>query len=292
MKKHTIKHYDTLEAALQESALDSCPSWDFKKRSGHKTSAHYSEFTGTSNHAEAVKLARFGWPEGLARMNRNVAAVASLPALSRAPSYTMDVAGAFPLAALAAAGDPACMFDFAPVSDRVRPIVRLYVNTTASHYYTESEIFNYGSGLVGIIDALESDGYRVELTTVTSAVAHNNDRCLFTVRIKDAQDSVDLDRMAFCLAHPSFFRRIMFGVMEQNLPESIWESNYGVPDLPDREKHLGGDVILLTGVQSLGHGKPELKTPEAAFKAMIPLINAALLDRFGDVAPLQFGKAA
>ena len=289
MTKHTKKHFDTLEAALLESAMDSCPSWPEHERESHKKNK--GDFAGTPDFETAISLAKHGWPDGLARMNRNVQAVAALPSMSAAPSYSMDVAGAFPLPALAAAGDPACMFDFAPVSDRVRPIVRLMVNATVSAMYDTDEIFNYGSGLVGIIDALESGGYRVELTTATSA-ARDKEKCLFTVRVKEAQDSVDLDRLAFCLAHPAFFRRIMFGVMERNLSESVWGATYGRPELPDREKDLESDIILLTGVQTFAHKGPELKTPEAAFKAMLPLVNSLLMDRFGDIAPLQFGRAA
>ena len=59
------------------------------------------EFCGATREA-AFDMARMGWPEG--RRNMVEAMAQARPSIALAPAFMMDVAGAYPIAALAAAG--------------------------------------------------------------------------------------------------------------------------------------------------------------------------------------------
>ena len=285
MIKNIVKHWDSLQEAVKTASDAKGAAWGIKERSSRKDGD--SDFFGTPTFAHAAALSREGWPEGLQAMVKGVEALAAAPSLARGPAFTLGVAGAYPVASFAAAGDPACMIDLAPVSERARPIIRLAVAAAFSWRYTPKEVLNYGAGLVGIIDALEAADFRVEVNAVFKAQCSNgSERMLFTVKIKDSGDAVDLDRLAFCLCHAAFFRRIGFGLMESCLTGDLWSSGYGSA-LTLEEKDLP-DMVRLSGVMAFGHDSAELKTPEAAFKAMIPLMSAQLVDRYADMPPLKY----
>lgn len=279
------KHYETLESALVDAIK---PAWEGFGRSSQKTTD--AEWFGSKNYETAERLAREGWPDGLKSMARNVSALSAIASVASGPSLFYDVAGSYPMAALAAAGLPESMVNFAPISERVRPIVRLMIPVMASGSYESEAFLNYGSGLVAIIDNLESNNFRVELTTFIAA-ERDKEKCLLSVRIKEAQEPVNLDKLSFCLSHVSYFRRIGFALMERNLSPEVWSGEYGRPRIPDAEE-IESDVILLAGVQQFPWDSATLKTPEACFAAMIPVLSAQLADKFADFPPLQFHAAA
>lgn len=282
MSKVITAHYETLESAVAVGFEPPTPAWgDYQRESR----THNTQWAGTKSFEAAAALARTGWPDGLKNMVKNVNSLAAAPSLERGPSFYLDTGGAYPVAALAAAGAPDCMVNFAPVTERVRPIIRLAVPVMASAMYKAEAWENYGAGLVGIIDALESADYRVELTVFISLESYGK-KALFTIRVKEAQDFCDLDKLAFALCHASMFRRIGFGVMEKHLDSKTWGGTYGIPCLPD-SKDLP-DMIILAGLQQFKTGGPELKSPLACFKAMLPVISEQLADRFADMPPLQF----
>ena len=285
-KQKTItKHYESLESAVADSQL---PAWNGNGRSSRKTTD--SVWFGSENFDSAVALARDGWSDGLAKMARNISALSAVPSLVSGPSFYFDVAGAYPVAALAAAGIPESMVNFAPISERVRPIIRLMIPIMASGSYEAHEFLNYGSGFVGIVDSLEANNFRVELTTFIAAEC-GNEKCLISVRIKESHEPVNLEKLAFCLSHVAYFRRIGFGLMERNLSHDLWASGYGRPRIPDAEE-IDSDMTLLAGVQQFPHGSATLKNPETCFSAMIPVISEQLANKFADFPPLQFASAA
>ena len=281
-----IKHWDSLSEALNAAYGPAGPLWgDAKRQSifGDK------EFTGTESIEQAVSLARHGWPDGLKNMARNVAALAAAPSLARGPAFSFDVGGAYPMAALASAGDPACMVNLAPTNERARPIIRLGVAASFSWRYETKEVENYGAGLVGIIDALEAADYRVEVNLAFSFQSEG-EKALFTIKVKDSGDAIDLDRLAFCLCHASMLRRICFGLMESCLNSKRWAVAYGTPRALAQDEMP--DFLPLAGVMTFKAGARELKSPKAAFEAMMPIISTQLTDRWADFPPLAFEGAA
>jgi hypothetical protein len=286
---HQIITFDTLDALVNASREPS--SWGQRdSRSDDR------KFTGTASHAEACTLAIHGWAEGLSRMTASLdAARATSTSVGQAPAYLLDVCGAYPHAAIAATGDAFCMMAPTPVSERARPILRLATSTALPSSYEASEVFNYGAGLVAVIDALETAGFSVELQTVRcnkSWKGTGKERLTIATTIKSAGEVLDLERLAFCLGSASYNRRLHFGVVEARCPASLWEGSYGVADKPQHGTDVEHDVCVLPGPTMFPDGSAELASPEAAFTAMLPAITALLADRYSNFPALAFSAAA
>jgi hypothetical protein len=96
--RHVYDNLGSFIADAKRTPLNSNPS-------SRATSGEFNgEWSGTKTFEEAVDLAINGWPEGRKRLMTAMAAAQSAPAFT--PSLAMDVAGAYPIAALAEAPDP------------------------------------------------------------------------------------------------------------------------------------------------------------------------------------------
>jgi hypothetical protein len=274
--------YDTLEAfladaerkplnALQSSRTDREPEW-----------------SGTRTFEEALTLAREGWPEGRDKLMNAVAAAQSSPTMS--PSFTMDVAGAYPIAAIAAAGDPCSMVDLTPVEDRVRPIIRLVVMRNGSAAYGISDFTNYGAAVLSYIEGLEGAGFRIEIEMGFCGKYDDGTRHYIGVIIKRAEEPIELDKLAFCLTHGAMFRRICFAVKEST--DGVWQKlggTYGYGCNPEPGVDTEHGQIILPGVQSEKPGHKCFKSPQNALEHFGPLIEAQLRSAGLQPPPLAFG---
>jgi hypothetical protein len=103
-------------------------------------------------------------------------------------------------------------------------LVHIVCNTTFSSSISESIIYNRGASVVTLINKLEDLGYRVKLDLVLSFSKKFQDASdCFTIliEVKDYSEVLDLDRIAYCLCHRSFFRRLVFCLAEQQSREIV-----------------------------------------------------------------------
>lgn len=256
-----------IEAARRPSAADAKSS----KREGNGG----KDFTGTSTFDEAVDLAVRGWPEGRDKLMTVLSTAQA--SMTFTPSLTMDVAGAYPIPALAAAGDPCSMVDLAPTEERVRPIVRLVIQRGASAAYTVDEFTVYGAAVLSYIDGLEASGYRCEITTAFCSDLKSDGSSVTTCVVKRAEEQMEIDRMAYVLAHPSFFRRICFAVLEstEGLAKVLNRNGYGFSRNPSAED-FDRDQVLVPGVNNVAPGNKALASVDACLKHIGPMIEAQL----------------
>lgn len=280
-----VRHtYETLGeflvAAQREPLIGNASSREESGPFGEK-------WSGTSTFAEAIDLAVNGWAEGCKRLMTAMAAAQSAPSLT--PALVMDVAGAYPIAALAAAGDPCSMVDLQPVEDRVRPIVRLVVQRGGSAAYDPEEFMNYGAAVLSYIEGLEAASFRVEIEVAFAANIPPVDHYL-SVIVKRAEEPLEIDRLAYVLTHPAFFRRIGFAVKESTpgIAEHLHAQAYGFSRSP-RPEEVDPRQIILPGVNMVSPGSKVLKTPAAALKHLAPMIEAQLKNAGMAPPPLAFG---
>jgi hypothetical protein len=283
-KDYLKKHYESLNEALVAATSQSEPRWT--DRSSRQND---SAWAGTDSFSEAIDLAKHGWPEGRKKMTQAVESAQCVAAYHVSPAFSLDVGGAYPVAAIAATGDAFCMVNHAPVSDRARPTVKLSVSAANSALVKADSIFNYGAALLAIIDSLEQNDYRVELTLFFCAKCEDHKNS-FSVTVKQAQDILDLDKIAFALAQPAMFRRIVFSLYELNLPPIYGRKGYGVPRLPEIGLDLTEGSVLLPSCQSFDSAT--LKTPAGAYKTIAPTIQQLLSEHGAPVPEIIFNGAA
>ena len=261
--------FESLEAFIAEASKPANP--EYGEGAAHRIGD--KEWSGAASFEEATKMAREGWPEGRKLMVDAMASAA--PITAKVADYAMDVAGAYPIAALAAAGDPMCMVDMAPVADRVRPIIRLAINRCASAAYSSKEFTNFGAAVASYVDALEGSGYRVEIDAAMVAMDGNGRPYYCGVIIKQAHEPMEIDRMAFCLTNPAFLRRLHFAVA-QNRADDHGSMSYCGSPLNIDPSHVDHGVLVVPGINVFSPGSKALKSPTAAALAMEPIIRDVL----------------
>jgi hypothetical protein len=114
------------------------------------------------------------------------------------------------------------------------PIVKIYADVGATSSTEASAMIRKGSAIVALIDQIEQSGQRVELIACqrTNTRGYEYDEQRIFITVKRADEVLDLDRIAFALAHPSMLRRVCFRIME--FTYSGYVSGYGrVEDFDD-----------------------------------------------------------
>ena len=222
MKKFnlTVDSFDSFGALLDHAQHKPC-AWS--KPSSDIRSDDRTAWTGTASLADAIAVARQGWTEGRARLVTGLeTAAAMLPRAQR--GLELDVAGAFPFIPAAIAGDPACMFRPSDIVQARRPIVRIALQKFVSSMVSTDHIINQGVAILSHIDALEDAGFSAEIECIMHARA-TLDKCTDHYQIrwiaKRAGEPLELDRLAYVIAHPSMFRRVLFACFEKHAENSF-----------------------------------------------------------------------
>lgn len=172
--------------------------------------------------ADCRRMAEQGWPEGIRQLS---VAMATLPNGSLA-THSYDVAGDHPDVPRYCAGDPFNMRKRGHSTSR-RPTMTLVISSGGSSYITAQQTANYGAALCAVIDRLESQGVRLEVIGLWGSVLPFG-RFTVSWHLKRCEDALDINAVAFGLAHPGMSRRIMFAVAER-MPAHLEKPGYGRP---------------------------------------------------------------
>lgn len=215
----TFASYDEYLTLANNNALPENPGSSRKQSD--------NEWSGTKTFDDAMKLAREGWPEGLALIEKLTAGVERYSgSLVKKPEVQWDVAGDFADAGLYATGVPECMGSFteAEAVEGSGKVLRIIINGFYSSGFDAATIMRRGAATLALIDALENAGRSCELVMALSGSGSmnksSNDIHTELVPLKQAGEAAEMDRLAFICAHPASFRRIGFSVGENEDKET------------------------------------------------------------------------
>jgi hypothetical protein len=224
----------------------------------------------------ALEMSHKGWGKG-AELVRSIASrILAKPSSERAPKWGYDVAGDIPDVGRFMAGRPDNMRRRKKTFGQ-SPIITICVNQSVSGGTTAEAFRNYGAALLATIDQIEASGRRVELWSGFAALLGNKRDKLGSAltRIKAADEPVDLGALAFGVAHPAFFRRLGFAILERTPADhETWGygscGNWtGADDLIE-----GPENALM--IDGLGHGNDkQCANIEGALKLATDQINRA-----------------
>jgi len=213
---YTAESWDEFLRDLRDRAVQ--PAWK-----GNEASINESfSFTRSRSWAHCIDLAE----QGDKITTEQVASAAVKVTFEAGPTWEYAPVGAFPAIPAYAAGVPENMF--VPLEDGAansKPIVRIAVNVVCSAWVEPQDIINRGAAVVALIDKIQSEGQRVELIAFCHIEGRRNDRLIMAVTVKRPEEPIDMDRVAFALAHPSMLRRCFFRVVEFLYPHYL--SGYG-----------------------------------------------------------------
>lgn len=184
-----------------------------------ETGAHMRKWSGTDSIEHAKRLFIEGWHEGVVEM-QNVTEDIERTLLDRIPRPEMrhDVTGAEVDITAYMAGEPECMLDWHthPQNDLG---IRIVVNGTFSGGMDQRIIKSRGAAVVAFIHALQLLDIPAELWGYWAVDTHTRKHGMrkheVWCRISRPGYEVDIERVAFMLAHPSMLRRIMFALWER-----------------------------------------------------------------------------
>lgn len=118
------------------------------------------------------------------------------------------------------------------INSRMTPIktkvLDVYCEMTVSSYVSSKDLIKAGQKILGVIMEMEAQGYRFNLYCTQGYYGPSTGCDMLCVKVKSANQPMDLKRMSFPLAHTSFFRGIGFDWYSK-FPKGTWRSGYGQP---------------------------------------------------------------
>jgi len=206
--------------------------------------------------AEALQMARHGWPEGTKKAKRLLDKL-EVPVLQANHDTTVhDVTGAYVDVGTYVTGAPECMVDFQPDTRPVR-FAHIVVGGNYNWRVDTEAVMMRGVAIAAAIDALESRGVRCSVDVVTCTTARYLDykSGALTTRlpVKEAHEPLNLDKLVFTVAHSGYCRRLIHAVYEQQSDEvraRFGINPVGVYGFPAPIKPVPGAYLFQTIVES------------------------------------------
>jgi hypothetical protein len=216
-----IKKFPSANAFLEWATHAPC-LWTGELSSRRTDRQHWY---GTANYEEAYQLAKYGWPEGLAMLTKEVNAARKIipQVVERKKRY--DVAGQYPAPGRAAAGEAFAMVRKGQAFKQ-KPVLKVRLNINANAGVPANKIMQWGASICSYIDMIETQGQSVELTTIMES-SSSGPNLSFQFLQKPAHHHLSMSSVVFWWANPSAQRRINFSGKERLDIERWYGDNYG-----------------------------------------------------------------
>jgi hypothetical protein len=223
-----------------------------------------------AGYAGACALARDGWNEGAQKVQD---ALKTFPLATPNPDTKTDFYGFRPHVARFCAGAPDCMIRHVrEAPDGRRNVLTLIVPVNAMSRVGARAMANFGVALAQYVNQMETDGTRVEIiAAVVSKVS--GWRVSAGIRVKYAEQPLDLATLAFAIGHPAMFRRLGFAIRERcHAPE---DPGYGITEAArvDDIINCPPGAVVLNGMKD---ADANARTPEAGFEYVSQQIEKEL----------------
>jgi len=204
---------------------------------------------GTRSFEEASDLLKHGWPDMSEKLTTKLKAEGKME-----PSYVSkivyDVQGFQPIVPLYLQGVPTSMASRKKVVMKQK-VVTINKDVSYSGGTSVDTIMEESIKAFRIIKRLESQGYRVNLNVCLgtkrwpSASDNKSEQYYIRIRVKSANEKLNVSKLAFPLVNPSMLRRILFRFIEVYPPVSkSFVDGYGYPaDDKDMKREFDGITL-------------------------------------------------
>lgn len=195
-----------------------------------KTGEKAREFSGTNSFTTAANLALHGWDGAREPMDAVLGPVRErIKDLTElAPVRLWDVIGSEPDIDRYWLGEDEHMIDHVFIEQpRTSNVFTLLVNGTYSHFVDTDKVLRRGAVIVGLIEAMAQFGAELEVWVENSVRSVSWRRASILTRVHAAGSLLDMDALAFTIGHPSWLRRLAFGVFESASSTNRWQFGFG-----------------------------------------------------------------
>lgn len=210
--------------------------------------SHWVDQGLTSSLADAVKVSDEGWADVRPEIDKMLAEVQEQVGerLATVTRFQIGLAGGSVHMGRFLAGRPDCMVGFRKQeSARHGRMVRVIYDFGANGGTHASEMLKRGSIVAVLIDTLKTLGLSVELIGETS-VKIGSDLHTTLVTLQDPREHMDINALAYAVAHPSMLRRLTFAVREMSAfgIDKINRHNHGSSVPITMAEELQADVVI------------------------------------------------
>lgn len=200
-------------------------------------------FTNTYSFKEATDLFRKGWSEMSELLTQRLKAEGVIES-TMTTKTVQSVEGYHPIVPLYLMGIPNNM-----VSRKMVPMKKKVVTLNKSLNYSakikKEDIITESVKAFKLIKKLESQNYRVNLNLVFGVFVYD-EKYFIKIRLKSANEKLNISKLSFPLVHPSMLRRLFFR-FEEVYPDvsEKFRRGYGIPASPDIMREVWKNEILL-----------------------------------------------
>lgn len=177
----------------------------------HSSVEGSKSFTETSNFEEAVELFKNGWSDMASKLVQKLKVIESKTEPTMKPKTCLSVCGYQPVVPLFLNGVPVNM-----VNKKMTPVKQKVITVNKSIDYnactSAEQIIDESIKAMQIVKKLEAQGMRVNLNIVLGS--NESKAIVVKVRIKSANEKLNISKLAFPLVHPSMLRRLFFRFIE------------------------------------------------------------------------------
>lgn len=210
------------------------------KRQGYST---YS-FTKTYSFEEAEGLLKHGWNEKAKLLEQRLQAVKNQIEPSQKDRAFYDVQGFQCSVPRYLQGIPTSMIAKKKVMEKQK-VITLNKSVSYSANVNSNEIVEESVKALQIVKKLEAQGYSVNLNVIMGS-ANYPTKLFAKIRIKSANERLNVAKTAFPLVHPSMLRRMLFRFIEV-CPDTTnpYKYGYGLPADNDELRIACKDEYIL-----------------------------------------------
>jgi len=204
------------------------------------------DFTKTENFNEAVELFKNGWSDMATKLVQKLKVIENEAKTIMKPKNALGVAGYQVIVPLYLQGVPNNM-----VTKKMVPVKQKVITLNKSIDYRggvdADQIIEESIKAMQIVKKLEAQGYRCNLNIVLGTTdGYPPKQFVVKVRIKSANEKLNVSKLAFPLVHPSMLRRLFFRFIEvyPNVTEAF-VNGYGKPATSDEMREIFKGEYLL-----------------------------------------------
>ena len=240
--KTEVIEYDNLTEFYDY--LCKTPFNDAFRWENHKSITGDEWFTKTESFEEAAKLLKNGWSDMATKLVQKLKVIESKTEPTMKPKNVLGVAGYQAIVPLYLQGVPNNM-----MTKKMVPIKQKVITLNKSINYAGSvnsdTIVDESIKALQIVKKLEAQGYRCNLNIVLGAKTSGTE-LFIKVRVKSANEKLNVSKVAFPLVHPSMLRRLFFRFIEvyPNVTKQFVDG-YGHPASADDLRMIFKDEYLL-----------------------------------------------
>jgi len=202
-----------------------------------RTSSRGYDWTFGVDWDSSIRLLESGWPEGVERAEKMSADIMTVQGGHRLQDVLIhDTQGPICDTGAFIEGVPECM---CYLGQEVRPgagkVIDVLIDLSTSWGVAGEKMALRGAAHIALVTALEQAGFKCTISVCHGSFSLSGHSILEVIKVQDTQSVADLDRIAYVVAHPAFFRRQCFSLAEQHGKEIrktcgvIHDGGYGRP---------------------------------------------------------------